>query len=240
MSASGVRITWLGHATFLLSGPDGNTVLIDPFVMSNPQCPEALKTFARLDVVAITHGHFDHVADVVQVCAENDPKSVVAIIEVAAWLRTQGVSGDAIVEMNIGGTVQLDGVSITMVRATHSAGIQDGDRMLYGGVSAGLILTFDDQTTIYHAGDTDVFGDMALIAELFAPDIALLPIGDHYTMGPRSAAKACELLGVRRVVPMHYGTWPVLTGTPGELHQDCEQRGLDIEVLSIKPGQTIA
>ncbi len=239
MSSSRVRITWLGHSTFLLTGPDGNTVLIDPFVMSNPRCPDTLKSFARLDVVAITHGHFDHVGDAVQVCAENDPTAVVAIIEVASWLRGQGVSADAIVEMNIGGTVQLDGVSITMVHATHTAGIQDGDNMLYGGSPAGLVLEFDDHTSIYHAGDTDVFGDMALIAELFAPDIALLPIGGHYTMGPRSAAKACELLGVGRVVPMHYGTWPVLAGTPEDLRQECDRRGLNVEVLSIDPGQTI-
>jgi L-ascorbate metabolism protein UlaG (beta-lactamase superfamily) len=238
MTASSVSITWLGHSTFLLTGPTGKTVLIDPFVMSNPRCPDALKSFERLDIVAVTHGHFDHVADAVQVCAENDPSAVVAIIELAAWLRSQGVASEVIVEMNIGGTVQLDGVSITMVQATHSAGIQDGDRMLYGGVPAGLILSFDDGPSIYHAGDTDVFGDMALIAELYAPDIALLPIGDNYTMGPRSAAKACELLGVRRIVPMHYGTWPVLAGTPAELRQECEKRGLDVEVMAIDPGQT--
>ena len=217
MSTTGVGITWLGHSTFLLTGPTGKTLLIDPFVMSNPRCPDALKSFERLDIVAITHGHFDHVGDVLQVYAENDPGAVVAIVELAAWLRDQGVSADAIVEMNIGGTVLLDGVSITMVQATHSAGVQDGDRMRYGGVPAGLIVSFDGGERIYHAGDTDVFGDMALIAELYAPDIALLPIGDNYTMGPRSAAKACELLGVRRVVPMHYGTWPVLIGTPEEL-----------------------
>ena len=240
MSSSGVTITWLGHSTFLLSGPTGNTVLIDPFVMSNPRCPDALKTFERLDIVVITHGHFDHVGDALQVCAENAPSAVVAIVELAAWLRGQGIAADSVVEMNIGGTVQLDGVSITMVHATHTAGIQDGDRMLYGGVPAGLILSFDDGPSIYHAGDTDVFGDMALIAELYAPDIALLPIGGNYTMGPRSAAKACELLGVRRIVPMHYGTWPVLAGTPQELRQECEKRGLDVEVLAIEPGQTIA
>lgn len=239
VARSEVDITWLGHSTFLLTGPTGKTVLIDPFVMSNPRCPDALKSFEHLDVVAITHAHFDHIGDVVQVCAENDPSAVVAIIELAAWLRTQGIESEAIVEMNIGGTVQLDGVSITMVNATHSAGIQDGDRMLYGGAPAGLILRFDDGTSIYHAGDTDVFGDMALIGELYAPDTALLPIGDNYTMGPRSAAKACELLGVRRVVPMHYGTWPVLVGTPAQLRAECAKRGLDVEVLAIEPGQTI-
>ena len=239
MSSNGVGITWLGHATFLLTGPAGNTVLIDPFVMSNPSCPEALKAFERLDIVAITHGHFDHAGDVLQVCAENRPSAVVAIIELAAWLRDREVAADMVVEMNIGGNVLVDGVSITMVHATHSAGINDGDAMLYGGVAAGLIIKFDDGTSVYHAGDTDVFGDMALIAELYAPDIALLPIGDNYTMGPRAAALACELLRVKRVIPMHYGTWPVLKGTAKDFRQECERRGLNIEVIEIEPGQTV-
>lgn len=234
----GVRITWFGHATFLLTGPDGETVLVDPFVASNPSCPEKLRSFARLDVIAITHGHLDHMADAAQIYQQHQPV-VVAIVEVAAWLRGQGIPQDAVTEMNKGGTVRVGGVEITMVDANHSAGIVDGDRILYGGEPAGLIFTFSNGTRVYHAGDTNVFSDMRLIGELYHPDVALLPIGDHYTMGPFEAAKACELLGVPRVVPMHYGTWPILVGTPAELRQECAKRGVNVEVMALEPGDTL-
>lgn len=235
---SDVRITWLGHATFLLTGPSGVTLLIDPFVGSNPSCPDELKTFERLDYVAITHGHEDHVADAVAICGEYEP-TVIAMVEVAAWLQAEGVPEARLVPMNKGGTVQLEGVAVTMVNAHHSSSMPSADGAIYGGEPAGLVLAFDDSTRVYHAGDTCVFGDMSLIADLYAPDIALLPIGDHFTMGPREAALACELLRVRRVVPMHYGTWPILTGTPSALAAACAARNLEVEVVALQPGDTL-
>jgi len=238
-SESGVCITWLGHATFLFTAPSGFTLLVDPFVGSNPSCPDEVKTFERLDYVAITHGHEDHVADAVAICEKYQP-TVVAMVEVAAWLQAEGVPEARLVPMNKGGTVQMDGVAVTMVNAHHSSSMATADGAIYGGEPAGLVLTFDDGTRVYHAGDTCVFGDMSLIADLHEPDIALLPIGDHFTMGPREAALACELLRVRRVVPMHYGTWPILTGTPEGLAAECAARGLDIEVVALQPGDTLA
>jgi len=238
-SESGVRITWLGHATFLLTAPSGDTVLIDPFVDSNPSCPDEFKAFERLDYVAITHGHEDHVADAVAICERHAP-TVVAMVEVAGWLQSVGGDEGKLVPMNKGGTVQHDGVAVTMVNAHHSSSITTAAGSIYGGEPAGLMLSFDDGTRVYHAGDTCVFGDMSLIADLYAPDIALLPIGDHFTMGPREAALACELLRVRRVVPMHYGTWPVLTGTPDALAAECAARNLEIEVVALQPGETLA
>lgn len=235
----GVGITWIGHATFLFRDPDGTTVLVDPFVGSNPKCPEALRSFERLDVMAVTHGHFDHVGDAMQVYQQATPGSVVAIVEVAHWLRAQGIPDSAVVEMNKGGTVHTGGVEITMVDAKHSAGINDGDRLLYGGEAAGLVFRFSNGTVVYHAGDTCAFSDMALIGELHAPDYALIPIGDHYTMGPREAALACQLVGSPRVIPMHYGTFPVLTGTPEALRAELAERQVDVEVLALEPGETV-
>lgn len=233
----GVRIEWLGHSTFLLSGEDGTTVLVEAFVDSNPSCPESRRQFDRLDVVALTHGHGDHVGDVFAVCERHSPCAVVAQVELAGWLRSSGLSDDIVVEMNKGGTVDLDGVRVTMVDANHSAGIQGPDGPIYGGEATGLVFEFASGARVYHAGDTNVFGDMALIAELYEPDVALLPIGGHYTMGPREAAKACELLGVARVIPMHWGTWPVLAGTPEQLREECASRGLAVDVIDLEPGQ---
>ncbi len=237
---TGVQITWLGHATFLLGGSEGETVLVDPFLASNPNCPEPMRTVDHLDVIAITHGHFDHVANVKAAYEEGQPESVVAIVEVAHWLRSQGIPDGAVVEMNKGGTVQVSGVDISMVDAKHSAGIVDGDRLLYGGEAAGLVFRFADGSCVYHAGDTCAFSDMALIGELHRPDLALLPIGDHYTMGPREAAMACELIGAPRVIPMHYGTFPVLTGTPEALRAACAERQVDVEVLALEPGESVS
>ena len=236
--SSATTITWLGHATFVITGADGTRVLVDPFVSSNPSCPPEWREIDNLDVVAVTHGHLDHVADVVEVYQDGRPTTIVAIVELAHWLRQQGLPGDVVMEMNKGGTVRLPGVDITMTDANHSAGIPAGESMAYCGEPAGLIFRMADGTVVYHAGDTNVFGDMSLIGELYQPDIALLPIGDHYTMGPREAAKACELLGVSRVVPMHYGTFPVLVGTPDELRQELADRGLEVEVVALQPGES--
>lgn len=236
---SGVEITWLGHATFVLTGPDGERVLVDPFLASNPSCPESMREVGPVDIIAITHGHFDHVADVGVAYEQGQPDAVVAIVEVAHWLRGQGIPSTSVVEMNKGGTVAVAGVEITMVDAKHSAGIAEGEQMLYGGEAAGMVFRFSDGTSIYHAGDTCAFTDMALIGELHRPAVALLPIGDHYTMGPREAAMACELLGAPRVVPMHYGTFPVLTGTPEALRAACAERGVEVEVLAPAPGDSV-
>jgi L-ascorbate metabolism protein UlaG (beta-lactamase superfamily) len=240
MSANSItRITWLGHATFLLTAPSGTTLLVDPFVDSNPSCPDRFKAFERLDCVAITHGHEDHVADAVAICQRYKPMTA-AMVEVAAWLQDRGVPENHLVPMNKGGTVQLNDIGVTMVHAQHSNSLPGTGGSAYGGEAAGLVFSFADGTRVYHAGDTNAFGDMRLIAELYAPTIALLPIGDRFTMGPGEAALACEFLKVPRVVPMHYGTWPILTGTPDALAAECLARGLEIEVVALNPGDTLA
>lgn len=234
---SGTRIAWLGHSTVLLEAASGFRVLLEPFVHSNPRCPEEFKRVDRLDVIAASHAHFDHVGDAPALWRQARPTAIVAGVEVAHWMRQQGIDPAVVVEMNKGGTVRVGEAAITMTTANHSSSWVDGDVLRYGGEPAGLIVRFDDGFTAYHAGDTNVFGDMALIGELYSPDLVMLPVGDHYTMGPREAAKAVELLGARRVLPIHWGTFPVLTGTPAALRHECGSRGLDVEVLEVRPGE---
>lgn len=162
-----------------------------------------------------------------------------AIFETAHWLQSKGVPAGVTRPMNKGGTQEVAGLQVTMVHAVHSCGILDGGQILYGGEACGYVITFQNGRRVYHAGDTAVFADMELIAELYEPDLALLPVGDHFTMSPREAAKACELLRVPRVIPMHYGTFPLLTGTPEALQAECKARGVEVEVVEVKPGGTV-
>ncbi len=231
----GTEITWLGHATFLITAPGGQRILIDPWVMQNPACPDDMKDPGDLDAMLITHGHFDHINDAVDLARSKTPQ-VVAIAETAHWLGSKGVAN--VTDMNKGGTVEAAGVKVHMVHAVHSCGITDGDQVIYGGEAAGFVLELDNGFRIYHSGDTAVFSDMALIGRLLRPDLALLPIGDHYTMGPVSAAEAIRLLGVKHVVPMHYGTFPVLKGTPTDLRE----AAADVDglvVSDIAPGESL-
>jgi len=230
---NGIKITWLGHATFRIQTPKGKIVYIDPWVMGNPACPDSEKSVRAVDVLLCTHGHGDHIGDAVEIAQKHNPK-VVGNPELCAWLKKKGVKQTA--EMNKGGTQQIEDTKVTMVHADHSCGILDGDQFVYGGEACGYVVEFENGVKIYHAGDTNVFGDMAIIRELYAPQIAMLPIGDHYTMGPREAAYASNLLKPSTVIPMHFATFPVLTGRPRDLSNHIH----GIEVLEMKPGQTIA
>jgi L-ascorbate metabolism protein UlaG (beta-lactamase superfamily) len=233
MNLAGIKLTWLGHATFRMETPGGKTILVDPWVMGNPMCPQPDKNVKHVDIMLCTHGHFDHIGDAVEIARKHNP-IVVAIPELGHWLGRKGakqVSG-----MNKGGTQQVADIKVTMVHADHSCGITDGDEIAYGGEACGYVIEFSNGVKIYHAGDTNVFGDMAIIHDLYAPDIAMLPIGDHYTMSPREAAYACKLLKPKTVVPMHFGTFPVLTGRPGDLQKLVP----GVQIAEMKPGMTIA
>jgi L-ascorbate metabolism protein UlaG (beta-lactamase superfamily) len=224
-----MELTWLGHASFRLDA-DGKRIYIDPFLNGNPKCPESEQTPERADVVALTHGHGDHVGDTVEI-AKQHGATVIAPVELADKIRSQGV--EDVKDPNKGGTVTIDGVRFTMTHAQHSSSDDDG---AYTGEPCGIVVRAEGKT-IYFAGDTNVFGDMQnVIARLYKPDLAVLPIGDHYTMGPEEAALAVELLGVKRVVPCHWGTFPALTGTPDQL---AEQVGGDVTVERIEPGQSV-
>jgi L-ascorbate metabolism protein UlaG (beta-lactamase superfamily) len=234
--SGGTKLTWLGHSTFIVETGGGSRFIVDPWVMNNPACPDQLKDPGDLDAMLITHAHFDHIGDAVELAGQKGPQNVVAIAETAGWLESKGVQNT--IGMNLGGTVEVGDCKAHMVFAAHSCGITDGDQTLYGGQAAGYVLELEDGFRIYHAGDTAVFGDMQLIGRLLKPDIALLPIGDHFTMGPFSAAEAIRLLGVKTVVPMHFGTFPVLRGTPEDLRR--EAADVDgLEVKDLEPGGTL-
>jgi L-ascorbate metabolism protein UlaG (beta-lactamase superfamily) len=229
---SALSITWFGHATFVVTTPGGKRIVFDPWLTGNPKAPAGAK-IDKADVICVTHGHSDHTADVVAT-ARATGAPVLAIFELANWFSGKGVKD--VVGMGIGGTVIVKDLKISMTEAVHSSSIDDNGRFLYAGLATGFVVQMEDGRSLYFAGDTALFSDMRLIRELHAPEIAFLPIGDHYTMGPVAAAKASELLGVRQVVPMHYGTFPALTGTPDELKKLVEPRGVDVLVL--KPGET--
>jgi len=235
MTLQGAKLTWLGHATFKLETPGGKIVLIDPWVASNPSCPEDQKSFPQVDVMLVTHAHFDHIADALPLAQQHNPK-VVGIYELVSWLEKKGVK--QIAPMNKGGSQTVGDIRVTMVHADHSCGLQDGDQILYAGEACGYVIALENGLKIYHAGDTNVFGDMRIIHELYKPDLALLPIGDLFTMSPREAGYACELLRPKAVVPMHFGTFPLLTGTPAEFRRGAAD--LDVEVIELRPGQTLA
>lgn len=228
-----LAITWLGHSTFLLRTAGGTRLLFDPWLTENPACPDALKKPPQVDLILASHGHFDHIGDLV-LCARESRAPVVGSHELCDWLGRKGISNVA--PMNKGGSQQVAGIRVTMTDARHSSGYVENGQMLYMGEPAGFVLRLEDGRVIYYAGDTCLFGDMRLIGELYRPEIAFLPIGDRFTMDPEAAARACEFLGVRQVVPMHWGTFPLLTGTPSELKT--RLRGTGIEVLELKAGET--
>jgi len=231
--ATNGTLTWLGHATFRVDSPGGKRIYVDPFLTGNPTCPEGEQEPERVDAILITHGHGDHYGDAIALAGKFGC-TVVAPVELADWLGGQGV--EDVRDPNKGGTVELDGVKVTLTHAQHSSSTNDGT---YAGEPCGLVIELESGFKLYFSGDTNVFGDMALIARIYEPDLVILPIGDHYTMGPRQAAHAARLIGAPEIVPGHYGTFGLLTGTPAALREELRRIGVDATVHEGRPGELV-
>lgn len=218
-----VKVTYLGHSAFLLE--DSKRVLVDPWIEGNPQSPISIAECRGADIYVITHAHGDHGLDDAVKLAKTHGGTIVGIYEIASEASNRGV--ERTVGANIGGFFEVEGVKIALTNAVHSSPI---------GAPTGAVIELDGKR-IYHAGDTGVFYDMKLIGELYSPDLALLPVGGHFVMGPLEAAKAIELLGVKKVIPMHYGTFPVLKGKPDELRSLLKEKGIECEIIDLRPGE---
>jgi len=234
--AKGFELTWLGHSAFHLKSPASLNILIDPWLTGNPQAVAGKEQVGKIDLILVTHGHGDHLGDTLEI-ARNRKAQVVCMPEIAHYLADKGL--DDIVGMNKGGTYRFREIEITMVHAVHSSSVTDENEVIYMGDPAGYVVRLESGFSIYHAGDTGVFKDMEIIGDLYRPELALLPIGSHYVMGPREAAYACKLLRPRYVVPMHYGAFPVLTGTP-DAFKDALASLPAIEVIVLNPGDTLS
>ncbi len=229
-----IEITWLGHGTYTMRLETGEVILVDPWIDGNPAYP-AGHTLDRVDVILVSHGHFDHIHGVLPLSEKFSPQ-IVAIYETSHWLEKKGAKN--VIGMNKGGTVKVGPVSVTMTHAVHSCGILDDGNIIYGGEAAGYVVRLPDRRSVYCAGDTNVFSDMQLIERLYHPELAFLPIGDLYTMSPREAALACRMLDARKVIPLHFGTFPPLTGRPEQLAELLrDQPGT--EIWPLEPGKTV-
>lgn len=227
-----VQAQWLGHSAFKFVSPEGTTILVDPFLSGNPTTPDEYKQQDNIDFILLTHGHEDHVGDTLDI-AKNTGCKVVSQVELSRLLVSKhGLNEDQAVEFNKGGTVAFDDFSVTIVDANHSSSFQ-GD---YAGEAAGLVISFYDDITFYHLGDTNIFYELELYGELYEPDIVAVPMGDHYTMGPGEASMACDLLQADYAVPIHYGTFPPLTGDPEDFKKYTE-KNTDTDVWIPEAGE---
>lgn len=226
-----VKAWWLGHSAFRLESPNGNIIYIDPFLSQNPMTPDDQKNPEKIDYILLTHGHEDHVGDTLDLAKKTGCK-VVAQVELSRLLKKQGLTENQRIEFNKGGTVNFEDFSVTLVNAYHSSSF-DGE---YAGEAGGLVLSFEDDICFYHLGDTNIFSDLEIYGEIYDPHVLAVPIGDHYTMGAQEAAICCEMIGAKLAVPIHYGTFPVLTGDPQEFKEFVTEY-CDTEVKIPEPGE---
>ncbi len=225
-----MRIQWFGHSAFEITSSD-TRILLDPFISNNPVCSTAVEEFEP-DVICVTHGHADHLGDAMEI-AERTGALLIANHELSVFFSRQGLESTG---MNIGGTISIDGIGIRMVDAKHSSDIDFTEEVTSGGSACGFIIE-TPEGRVYHAGDTGLFSDMRdVIGEIYRPDIALLPIGDRYTMGPEDAAVAAGWIKPEKILPMHYNTFPVIEQNPQVFAELVERTSPGTEVIILDVG----
>jgi L-ascorbate metabolism protein UlaG (beta-lactamase superfamily) len=236
-----LTITWYGHSCVEVRTPGGKTILFDPW-FSNPRSPKPQDQVSSCDVMIVTHGHFDHFGDALPIASRTRP-TWPAVHELSLWLARNYAGKDDVIGMNKGGTVEAHGIKFTFTHADHSSGdviYGNAEAPVYMGEPVGVLVELENGFRFVHTGDTALFSDLGLIGELYRPELVMLPIGGHYTMGPREAARAVEWLGARHVLPLHYGTFPILAGTPDQLRDELRERGVEAEVHEPQPGGSIS
>ena len=233
-----IKIKYIGHSTFLITTQSGKKIIIDPWLKDNPSSCEDISSIGEIDYILITHGHFDHVGDTLDIIKNNPSSTTIANFEIGQWLEKKG--GLNISPMSHGGTQYFEDFKVSMVNAVHGSGISDAtsENLVYGGIASGLILKFNDDFSVYHAGDTSIFGDMSLISDIYKPNLCMIPIGDHFTMGVEEAVYATKLIKAKTYIPIHYGTFPVLIGNPIDFKEKVESYG-NSKVLIMNPGDEI-
>jgi len=234
----GVTIRWLGHASFHIMTTSGKHIFVDPWIKGSPVCPVKIEDITKADIVCATHGHPDHLGDSIEI-VKKTKGILICSPELGVFAATKGIpsDGENSYTMNIGGSVKIRGIQVVMTNAVHTSDTWDEGRLVTGSGACGYVLVTDDGVRMYFAGDTGIFGDMELIARLYAPQIAVLPVGGKFNMGVREAAFAAQLIKPDVLIPMHHNTYPNQTANLDEFERYLQVLAPTTKLKALKVGE---